>query len=146
MDAQAYCSAEGCDFATENDQQGSWTFVCPECGQVNVERSVLQDYDVNVWFREFTDPVANDSLWDDCLTVAVYEYRFTDGGTTSTETPFSLRLTLAETRYLLSEYPEGEYGGDWWESAYNFYQVAPPRVRAFLDGLPVVLMGGELIG
>lgn len=106
----------------------------------------LDDYDVNVYFREMTDPVSGDSFLDDCFTIHVYEYHRVGDIATSDETPFKLRLTVAETAQVLAENPVDEHGTDWWESASGFYETAPARVRAFLDGLPVVLVGGELVG
>jgi hypothetical protein len=95
-------------------------------------------YDVNVFMREFIDPVSGDVFLDDCFTVAVYEYYDTSFGSSVKDTEFRLRLTPEETAQVLVENPVEEFGTDWWESAQGFSETAPARVQAFLNELPVL--------
>jgi hypothetical protein len=97
----------------------------------------LADYDVNVFYETFTDPVSGEQFGADHLTITVHEY-VDHGGVFATGEAFHRFILSAEETALIARWnPEDEFGADWWECAEDFLVsgYCPERVAVYLKGL-----------
>lgn len=104
--------------------------------------SVLSDYDVNIFFPEYVDPVSGVTELLPTMVVAVCEYHAFNGVSFSTGTTHRFILDAEETALVAS----GCADVDWWECAEDFVNApyCPARVKAGLLTLPaVVKLEGE---
>ena len=103
--------------------------------------SVLSDYDVNIFFHEFVDPVSGGPLFGENMVIAVSEYHSFNGVGYNTDTVYRFLLDSEETALIQAHCPESEFGTDWWECAEDFVNgpYCPPRVKTGLLNLPPVV-------
>jgi hypothetical protein len=95
-----------------------------------------KDWDLNIFFREDYDVEAEETTWDNVLTINPVVYSWDSERSDNFYTDILITTTFAEARYLRSEYPEAEYGMDWTDSLDNFMKVAPVRIKSLLETLP----------
>lgn len=70
--------------------------------------------DLNIFYKEFyTERLG--TWWDDKLTIEAYVRTSEDSGAVyNTETGVVIKCDLYETQYLQKQFPEDEYGSDFW--------------------------------
>ena len=89
-------------------------------------------WDLNIFFRDLGLDENGTNQWANTLTINPCLYKTGDGYTDHTYTDVCIETTFAETRYIISERPEDQYGSDWFEFMDNFMQIAPPRVAKMI--------------
>jgi hypothetical protein len=101
----------------------------------------MREYDLNVFYAEQYDEDQG-TYWDPVFTIqpSVYQY---DEETDSVTRQYmeSFKLSLLETRALAPDFPEEEYGSDFFISLDYFKNKAktiPGRVNQILSTLPPV--------
>jgi hypothetical protein len=95
-----------------------------------------KDWDLNIFFREDYNVDADETTWDDVITINPVLYMYDHERSDNHYTDILWTTTFAEARYLRSVYPENEYGMDWTDSISNFLEIAPPRLKALAMTLP----------
>lgn len=100
-----------------------------------MQNKVYKDWDLNIWFKEYVDE-SGCTQWEDTLSINPILYIKDEVSTRTVFTDIIIPCTFAESRYIISERPEAEYGGDWWESLSHFLETAPPRLALMLRALP----------
>jgi hypothetical protein len=111
-------------------------------GMTTKTDQIEKEYDLNVFYRDLgTNEETGENEWADVFTIQPSVYRV-DGEWVSTRSYLeSFTLTLAETRMLAPDFPEKEWGDDFFITLDSFRNIAktiPDRVKALLDSLPHV--------
>jgi hypothetical protein len=93
-------------------------------------------WDLNIYFVEDYNEETDETTNSDTLRINPALW-MSDGDTSNVEySNWYIDTTFAETRYLVSQYPEDEYGYDWTDSLEAFLEIAPPRLKSVLLTLP----------
>jgi hypothetical protein len=93
-------------------------------------------YDLNIFYAEQYDEETG-TYWDEQLTMQVYLYINDHLGSRTYEGDIK-RLTLAETRAIAPDFPEDEYGTDFWTGVDAFLEeckACPESILNWLDSL-----------
>jgi hypothetical protein len=93
----------------------------------------MRAYDLNIFYKDLGDTLS------DTLTIDVYLYDYPEGGTSTQHAGVILQCTLAETRQIAPDFPEEEYGHDWFTFSDTFAvqcKTMPERVAEMLNDLP----------
>jgi hypothetical protein len=91
-------------------------------------------WDLNIWFKEYVDE-SGCTQWEDTLSINPIVYIKDEVSTRHVYTDIVIPCTFAETRYIVSERPDYEYGDDWFEDMNHFLETAPPRIALMLRAL-----------
>ena len=91
-------------------------------------------WDLNIWFKEYIDETGC-SQWEDTLSINPVLYINDSVSVRHVYTDIVIPCTFAETRYIISERSEKEYGEDWFEDMNHFLETAPPRIALMLRAL-----------
>jgi hypothetical protein len=96
----------------------------------------MREIDLNIFYREEWDEEKQRPYSTDNLFIDVYDYwqfRDHDGHTGSDheELGILIECTLEQSKFIRSQFPEFEYGYDWW-SFYHDTQL-PTELRRLID-------------
>lgn len=100
----------------------------------------VREYDLNIFYAEHYDVETEEETLDEFYTVQPSVYQEADGVVTRQYLE-AFKLSLEETRAIAPDFPESEYGLDFFMGLEFFYENAkaiPGRVRQILSTLPHV--------
>jgi len=101
---------------------------------LKTETKNYRAFDLNVWYpEEYTEETG--TTWSDCLSIQGYVYIEDDLGSRKIEGDV-INLTLEETRCIAPDFPEAEYGSDWWIGLGEFLKqakVIPQRLSEWFE-------------
>ena len=103
----------------------------------------MRTYDLNIFYREEWDDVQKEAYYTDRLTIEVYIYESDEYGVRKYDTGLVFDCDEFETLEIASQYPEDEYGMDWWDFLDNF-KVPTRRIARILNQLPELDDMGDL--
>jgi hypothetical protein len=105
-----------------------------ETTMTNVERF----WDLNIFLEDLGHDENGVNQWADVLTInpVIYNVDYDTNRSWNDWTDTVHKATFAETRYILAQRPDAEWGSDWTESLENFLEIAPPRIAKLLEELP----------
>lgn len=98
-----------------------------------------QDYDLNVFYEDLGHDEYGVNQWADVYTIQPSKYVQYSDGIVERRYLESFKLSLAETRTIAPDFPEKDYGSDFFISLNYFYEQAkavPGRVKQILATLP----------
>jgi hypothetical protein len=99
----------------------------------------ILEYDLNVFYAEDWSEKKG-TTWDECYTIQPSAYYVVRDSNVSNRIYFeSFKLTLAETRAIAPDFPEDEWGSDFFMTLDYFIdtcKVLPDSVKSTLDKLP----------
>ena len=90
--------------------------------------------DLNIFYREdWTEEIG--TTWSDTLTIEPYIRTYDDNGAVyNTETGVLIECDEFETQWLAEQFPESEYGSDWWVFA-DEVVVPSRRIKNILESI-----------
>lgn len=99
---------------------------------------VEQYWDLNIFLEDLGHDENGINQWADVLTInpVIYYVDTEDRRSWNVWTEIIHKATFAETRYILAQRPDAEWGSDWTESLESFLDIAPPRLAELLEQLP----------
>lgn len=100
----------------------------------------VREYDLNIFYAEHYDVETAEETMDEFYTVQPSVYQEANGVVTRQYLE-AFNLSLEETRAIAPDFPESEYGTDFFMGLEFFYEHAraiPGRVRQILSTLPHV--------
>jgi hypothetical protein len=101
----------------------------------------IREYDLNIFYAEDYDVDTAEESMDEFYTVQPSVYQEDASGNVTRQYLEAFKLSLEETRAIAPDFPEEEYGTDFFMGLEFFYQHAkaiPGRVRQILSTLPPV--------
>ena len=100
----------------------------------------FREYDLNVFYAEDYDVESEETTWDQCYTIQPSVYQYDEIDQTSTRVYLeAFKISLEETRAIAPDFPEEEWGSDFFITLDTFYdacQALPGRVKQILSTLP----------
>lgn len=91
--------------------------------------------DLNIFYREnWTEETG--TTWSDTLTIDPYIYESSGSGVYKYDTNVLIECDEFETQWLAEQFPENEYGSDWWVFA-DQVQMPSRRIKRILDGIKI---------
>lgn len=95
----------------------------------------LRTLDLNIFYREnWTEETG--TTWSDTLTIDPYIYESDWNGTRKYDTNVLIECNEFETQWLAEQFPEDEYGADWWVFA-DQVQMPSRRIKKLIDGIVI---------
>jgi hypothetical protein len=101
-----------------------------------MKRVTRRDLDLNIFHREEWDEKTQTPHWTDNLFIDVYDYwqfRYINGesGSDHAELGILIECTPEQTQFIRAQFPESEYGYDW----FTFYYETnlPTELRREID-------------
>jgi hypothetical protein len=91
--------------------------------------------DLNIFYREHYT-TEKGTWWSDTLTIDPYIYESDGYGVRKYETGVLIECDEFETQWLAEQFPEDEYGSDWWVFA-DQTQLPSRRIKRILDGIKI---------
>lgn len=101
----------------------------------------IREYDLNIFYAEDYDIDTAEESIDEFYTVQPSVYQVDENGSVTRQYLEAFKLSLEETRAIAPDFPEDEYGSDFFITLEFFYGTAkalPGRVRQILSTLPDV--------
>jgi hypothetical protein len=101
----------------------------------------MREYDLNIFYAENYDEESEETTWDPFYTVQPSVYQVDENGSVTRQYLEAFKLSLEETRAIAPDFPEDDYGSDFFITLEFFYGTAkalPGRVRQILSTLPAV--------
>ena len=91
--------------------------------------------DLNIFYREdWTEETG--TTWSNTLTIDPYIYESSGSGVYKYDTKVLIECDEFETQWLAEQFPENEYGSDWWVFA-DQVQMPSRRIKRILDGIKI---------
>jgi hypothetical protein len=92
--------------------------------------------DLNIFYRESWDAETRTTSWSDTFTIDPYIYESDGNGVRKYDTDVLIECDAFETQWLAEQFPEEEYGGDFWIFAEEV-QMPSRRIKRILDGIRI---------
>jgi hypothetical protein len=92
--------------------------------------------DLNIFYRESWDSETRVTSWSPTFTIDPYVYDSNDDGVYKYETGVLIECDEYETEYLAKQFPESEYGSDFWIFA-DEVDMPTRRIKRILDGIKI---------
>lgn len=99
----------------------------------------VKEYDLNIFYEDLGHDENGINQWADVYTIQPCKYVAYSDGLVERRYLESFKLSLAETRAIAPDFPDDEWGSDFFISLNYFYEQAkalPGRVKQILDTLP----------
>lgn len=100
-------------------------------------------YDLNIWYPEEWNEKTLETYLDECLSIQLYLWVEDERGSRKFEGDI-LRLTLEETRAIAPDFPEAEYGSDWWTDVDTFLLQAKALPKRVTDWFATIVPVQEI--
>jgi hypothetical protein len=91
--------------------------------------------DLNIFYREDWSPETG-TTWSETFTIDPYIYESDGNGVRKYDTDVLIECDAFETQWLAEQFPEDEYGSDWWVFA-DQTQLPSRRIKRILDGIQI---------
>lgn len=92
--------------------------------------------DLNIFYREEWDEETRTTTWANTFTIDPYIYVSDSWGTYKYDTDVLIECDAFETQWLAEQFPEEEYGGDFWIFV-DEVQIPSRRIKKLLDGIKI---------
>ena len=92
--------------------------------------------DLNIFYRESWDAETRTTSWSETFTIDPYIYVNDSWGTYKYETDVLIECDAFETQWLAEQFPEDEYGSDFWIFA-DEVQMPSRRIKKLLENLKI---------
>lgn len=103
--------------------------------------SKFREYDLNVFYEDLGLDENDENQWADVYTIQPSVYQVDEIDRVTRTYLESFKLSLAETRAIAPDFPDNEYGSDFFITLDAFYKqckALPGRVNQILSTLPPV--------